>query len=145
MFQVTEEDHTLSYILNSTLTIIHNVSLIDSNIPYLRKYNFTEALQPYLKSKDKDEHLTALAGLAAIINEEESDIINSNRKVVKHLMKVLRRALRESDRRYEGWSCKELAFGEYTIRHMSRGMRFPTMWHFDMCRLRRASATYFYP
>ena len=87
--------------------------MVESNIPHLRKLNFTEALQPYLKSKDKDNHLTALAGLAAIIDEEESEIINSNKKVVKHLMKVLRRALRQDDRRYDGWSCKELALGEY--------------------------------
>ena len=26
---------------------------------------------------------------------------------------------------------------------MSRGMRFPTMWHFDKCRLRRACAVSF--
>ena len=26
---------------------------------------------------------------------------------------------------------------------MSRGMRFQTMWHFDKCRLRRASASSF--
>ena len=28
----------------------------------------------------------------------------------------------------------------WTISDMSRGMRFPTMWHFDMCRHGRASA-----
>ena len=27
--------------------------------------------------------------------------------------------------------------------YMSRGMRFPTMWHFDKCRLIRASAASF--
>ena len=27
--------------------------------------------------------------------------------------------------------------------NLSRGMRFPTMWHFDKCRLRRAYATSF--
>ena len=27
--------------------------------------------------------------------------------------------------------------------HMSRDMRFLTMWHFDMCRLRRACAAFF--
>ena len=28
-------------------------------------------------------------------------------------------------------------------KYLSRGMRFPTMWHFDMCRFRRASASSF--
>ena len=42
--------------------------------------------------------------------------------------------------------------GNYKVRHiahlsfilkMCRGMLFPTMWHFDKCRLGRASAAYF--
>ena len=33
--------------------------------------------------------------------------------------------------------------GSDELAQMSRDMRFPTMWHFDMCRLRRASAATF--
>ena len=108
----------LTCIINNVLSVVYNISLVESNILHLRKLNFTEALQQYLTSKDKDDHLTALATLACITDEKEAEIINSNRKVVKYLMKVLRRALRESDRRFAGWSCKELAVGKMYKQHM---------------------------
>ena len=31
----------------------------------------------------------------------------------------------------------------YILSHMGRGMRFPTIWHFDKCRLGRASTAFF--
>ena len=87
--------------------------MVDSNIPILRKQEFTKALQPHLVSPDKTEHLAALSSLAGIVNEEESEIINSNKKVVKHLMKVFRKGLDSEERRYDGkydsWNCKECA------------------------------------
>ena len=87
--------------------------MVDSNIPILRKQEFTKALQPHLVSPDKTEHLAALSSLAGIVNEEESEIINSNKKVVKHLMKVFRKGLETEERRYDGkydsWNCKECA------------------------------------
>ena len=36
-----------------------------------------------------------------------------------------------------------IGFAEIDKNDMSRCMRFPTMWHFDMCRLGRASAASF--
>ena len=87
--------------------MIHNISMVESTIPLLRVHNFVEVLQPYLKSKDKEDHLSALATLAAIVDEKESEIINSNKKVVKYLMKTLKFGLRREERRFNGWSCKE--------------------------------------
>ena len=88
--------------------------MVDTNISALRDKGFTKALQPHLKSSNKNEHLAALSSLAGIINEEESEIINSNKKVVKHLMRVLKRALATDERRYDGWSCKESGLSKYS-------------------------------
>ena len=41
------------------------------------------------RSTDKEDHLSALSIFAAIVDEKESAIINSNRKVVKRLMEFL--------------------------------------------------------
>ena len=41
----------------------------------------------------------------------------------------------------DGW--KKILPSFYQKRHMSQRMRFPTIWHFDMCRLRWASAASF--
>ena len=35
---------------------------------------------------------------------------------------------------------QEITITNCSYWYLSRGMRFPTMWHFDMCRLRRACA-----
>ena len=47
-----------------------------------------------------------------------------------------------SNRGCERWLCpiNTNIWGKYD---MSRGMRFPTIWHFDLCRLRRACAASF--
>ena len=110
VLQFTEEQQ---WVLLAALEIIHNISLIDSNIRILREKKFIEALQPHLTSSNKAGHLAALSSLAGIVNEEESEIIVSNQKVVKHLMKVLRKGLRTEERRYHGeydsWNCTECA------------------------------------
>ena len=38
---------------------------------------------------------------------------------------------------------KEDSHARFVIVHLCRDMRFPTMWHFDKCRLRRACAASF--
>ena len=44
---------------------------------------------------------------------------------------------------WSGWEPTCIPYGRH-IPHMSRDMWFPTVCHFDMCRLRRASAASFY-
>ena len=99
-------------LLEGCIEIVHNISLVDSNITRLRDLNFTEALQPYLKSSDEVLQLSALAGLAAIIDEKESEIIQHNEESVKLLMERLRKGLQNALRRDSGWSCRESAIGE---------------------------------
>ena len=123
ILQATEEGSALTCIINNALSVVYNVSLVESNISHLRKLNFTEVLQRFLASKDKDDHLCALAALACITDEKEAEIINSNTKVVKYLMKVLRHALKSSDRRCAGWSCKELAVGKINLRHITSAIK----------------------
>ena len=117
VFKADEEEqcNCSKCIASSGLTLIHNIATVESNIPLLRQHNFTELLLPYLKSTDKEDHLSALAILAAIVDEKESEIINSNRKVVKRLMKFLRRGMRTIERRFHGWSCKELATSKFYL------------------------------
>ena len=105
----------------AALGIVHNISMVDTNIPVLREKQFTDALKPHLNSTNKTYHVAALASLAGIIDEEESEIINSNKKVVKHLMKVLRRGLRTRERRYEGWTCRECALSK----KLKNGLFYP--------------------
>ena len=96
-----------------SLGIVHNISMVESNVSRLRSLNFTEVLEPYLKSPEKLVQLNALASLAGFIDEKESEMLNSNQDSVKFLMKVLKNSLGSSTRRYQGWSSKESASGEF--------------------------------
>ena len=89
--------------------------MVESNVSRLRSLNFTEVLEPYLKSPEKLVQLNALASLAGFIDEKESEMLNSNQDSVKFLMKVLKNSLGSSTRRYQGWSSKESASGEFWI------------------------------
>ena len=95
------------------LSTVHNVSMVESNTPHLRDLNFVKVLEPYLESPEKMISLNCLATLAGIIDEKESEMLNRNNESVKFLMTVLRKGLPTSIRRYNGWSCKECAFGKW--------------------------------
>ncbi|XP_060595653.1 uncharacterized protein LOC132749773 [Ruditapes philippinarum] len=103
--------------LYSTLSIIHNLSMRESNIGRLRSQDLVNTLQPYLESSKDMYRLNTLASLAGIINEEECEIINTNKNLVMFLMLVLKNGLKDKRHRHRGWSCKESAF---TIRSLAR-------------------------
>ena len=97
------------------LSLSHNMSMVEANASRLRSFNFTEVLKPYLQSPEKMYQLNVLATLAGIIDEKESEILNSNNESVKFLMEVLGNGLGAANRRHNGWSCKECALSEYGI------------------------------
>ena len=77
----------------------------------LRSLETIDVLWPYLKSHNSDIQIAALATLAGIIDEEESEIIKSNEESVKVVMDKLREGLQDESRRstsgQSAWSCKE--------------------------------------
>ena len=94
------------------VVIVHNISKSESCRTRLRSIGTIDVLKPYLKSTDYDIQLSALATLAAITNEDESEIIKSNEQSVIHLMDRLRQGLKSVIRRSSGWSCEESALGK---------------------------------
>ena len=107
-----EESHK---VMKWCLSLSHNMSMVEANASRLRSFNFTEVLKPYLQSPEKMYQLNVLATLAGIIDEKESEILNSNNESVKFLMEVLGNGLGAANRRHNGWSCKECALSEYGI------------------------------
>lgn len=87
--------------------------MTDSCLPRLRALRFTEVLIVYLKSPNIEVQLSALASLAAIIDEAESEIIKSNESSVRILVERFRRGLQSEERRGSGWSCQECALSRY--------------------------------
>ena len=83
----------------------------DAGITILRTLDFTSAIQPYLKSLDLNVRLLALATLASIVDEKESEIINANQDTVGMLLQYLQ--IGSEEPRHDGWSCKELAYSEF--------------------------------
>ena len=85
----------------------------DADVTILRALDFTSAVQPYLKSLDQNLRLCALGTLASIVDEKESEIINANRDTVGMLLQYLQKGSEKPKRRYDGWSCKELAYSKF--------------------------------
>ncbi|XP_053381903.1 uncharacterized protein LOC123539906 [Mercenaria mercenaria] len=97
-------------LMKYSLSLIHNMSMRESNIARLRSLDMIRSLQPFLNSSNDMFALTALASLAGIINEEECAIIDGHKNTVKILLDCLRKALKDKMRRCKGWSAKECGF-----------------------------------
>ena len=89
--------------------------MFDSCLTRLRNLHITEALQPYLRSTNSEIQLTTLAALAGIIDEKESEMINSNEESVLNLMKKLRNGLKTKLRQSAGWNCYECARSRFHV------------------------------
>ena len=88
---------------------LHNIGQDEKNVPKLRKLNLIEALKPYLEPHSEMLRLGSLATLADILNEEESEILKSNTKVITFIVKCLKGAMKNKMRRSNGWSVREIA------------------------------------
>ena len=85
----------------------------DANVTILRDLDFTSAVQPYLESPIQMTRLNALATLASIVDEKESEIINANQRSVELLLQCLEKGSENPLRRHNRWSCKESAFSKF--------------------------------
>ncbi|XP_053382962.1 uncharacterized protein LOC123539905 isoform X2 [Mercenaria mercenaria] len=104
-------------LMKHSLSLIHNMSMRESNIARLRSLDMISSLQPFLSSSNDMFALNALASLAGIINEEECEIINGHKNTVMILLDCLRKGLKDKMRRCKGWSAKECG---YTVRMLAR-------------------------
>ncbi|XP_052804480.1 uncharacterized protein LOC128234333 isoform X2 [Mya arenaria] len=103
--------------LDSLLTPLHNIASRDELASSMRDIGFTNELKLHLSNDKRDIWMQALAILAALVTEDECDIIQSNHKRVEELLSVLEHGLEEEELRYEGWSCREIA---HTVRLLAR-------------------------
>lgn len=100
-----------------TLSIVHNMSMRETNTARLRSVDMITVLQPILKSPNDMYAMNSLASLAGIINEKECEIIAVNKDIVMILLDCLRKSLKNKLRRCKGWSSKECGF---TVKLLAR-------------------------
>ena len=105
--------------MHAYICMVYNIAMSDSCRARLRSIGTIDVFKPYLKSTDSDIQLEALATLAAITNEHESEIIKSNEQSVIVLMDTLRQGLKSVIRRStlgkSRWSCEECALSKYHL------------------------------
>ncbi|KAJ8321643.1 hypothetical protein KUTeg_000114 [Tegillarca granosa] len=92
------------------MSIIHNVSMYQNNVAKVRGHGFVKVLTPYLESPSNNARLIAIAAMADIVNEEESELLQKGQNVLEFLKKVLRTAMKEENRMHPwlGWPVWEL-------------------------------------
>ncbi|XP_062588039.1 uncharacterized protein LOC134249708 [Saccostrea cucullata] len=104
-------------ILQSYLSIIHNIAQAESSITELRDHGFVEVLLPYLKSTKERILLSTLATLADLVDETQAMYLESHGEFFTFLLKCLRSSMEDRHRRCKGWAAWELA---RTIRRIAR-------------------------
>ncbi|KAL3855662.1 hypothetical protein ACJMK2_014869 [Sinanodonta woodiana] len=103
--------------ISGCLGIFHNISKIDQNIPRLRSLEIVPVLDSFLDAKKEMYHLAALATLANIIDEQESEILRDKPDVVIFLLETLKLAIQNDKRDDKGWSAHECAMA---VRRIAR-------------------------
>ncbi|KAL3855599.1 hypothetical protein ACJMK2_014806 [Sinanodonta woodiana] len=109
-------------IIARSLSIIHNLSNVDENITPLREGGFVNYVSPYLVSKRILDRFKALATLASLIDEKESEcLLQGKYKLLKKFLEAFETAVEASPRwwrrKEEVWSAFELAL---TIHRLAR-------------------------
>ncbi|KAL3892326.1 hypothetical protein ACJMK2_004542 [Sinanodonta woodiana] len=99
------------------LSIYHNTSMVDQNIPRLRSLEIVPVFNSILDAKKEIYRLSALSTLANIIDEKESAILQDKHDVVAFLLKTLESAVKDPNHRNLGWSAQECAM---TVRCLAR-------------------------
>lgn len=99
--------------------ILHNVAQDEETVPELREMGVIEATKPYLESHVAMRRLSCLAILADVVNEQESQLLQSNNDSIAFLIKCLNTAVAEKARRSNGWSAREIARSKFFAATMS--------------------------
>ncbi|XP_071100866.1 uncharacterized protein [Haliotis cracherodii] len=102
--ELTNDDR----MLKSILGIVHNIGMYDPCVPHLQSHNYTPVLLFYMDSKLDMCRLAAIAALADILDEKESDLLQSHKEGIKFLIKIFGKSLKNSQHKEKGWSSKEL-------------------------------------
>lgn len=94
----TTDDNDECSLIDSFLTVIHNVAMYKNNVSKVRSHGFVKVLTPYLESPIRNARLLALAALADIVDEEESEILQKGQNIFEFLKTILSMAMRETTR-----------------------------------------------
>lgn len=116
VFPMQENDNILLQLVTG---ILHNVAQEEENVPELREIGVIEATKPYLESHVAMRRLSCLAILADVVNEQESQLLQSNNDSIAFLIKCLNTAVAEKARRSNGWSAREIARSKFFVATMS--------------------------
>ncbi|XP_071100855.1 uncharacterized protein [Haliotis cracherodii] len=95
-------------LVKTMLGIVHNIGMHDPCVPHLRSHNYTPVLLSYMDSKLSMSRLAAIAALADILDEKESDLLQSHKEGIKFLIKIFENSLKKRQHINRGWSSKEL-------------------------------------
>ncbi|XP_060064487.1 uncharacterized protein LOC132544855 [Ylistrum balloti] len=104
-------------VISSPLSILHNIAMQDQNISRLQSLGFVDLLKPFVNSPQEKNRLSAVATLADIVDEQQSEIIRADEDIMKFIKSCLIRAMKDKSRRTIGWSPQELA---RTVRRIAR-------------------------
>ena len=106
LFDVQTEDEKL---LESYLSIIHNMAQSETTVTELRDHGFVELHLPLLKSSKETVLLSCLATLADLVDESQAKHLETDGEFFKLLLNFLKSAISDKYRRCKGWSARELA------------------------------------
>ncbi|KAJ8322282.1 LOW QUALITY PROTEIN: hypothetical protein KUTeg_000753 [Tegillarca granosa] len=94
---------------HKTITIIHNLGMVDENISRLRDLKFVDILTKYLDYPNHCVRFDAITALADLVNDAESEVLQEGQHTFKFLNTVLKLALEDEQRHYYGFAAWELA------------------------------------
>ncbi|XP_052813853.1 uncharacterized protein LOC128240904 isoform X2 [Mya arenaria] len=116
--KVYETDNPGMSFLYDFLAPLLYIASRDELVIALKDVGFTDVLKEFLSNESPDIWMQVLTLLAALVTEEECDIIQSNKERVEELLNVLAEGLEESEIRVGGWSCPRAV--AHTFRLLAR-------------------------
>lgn len=116
--------------LYAIISFLYRLSLCEANVKELRQLEFTESLQPYLKSPNEDVGFIAMSVLANIVTEAECEVIEANTHLVAKLLYFLQKGAEKQSHVHEGWSTKKCSRGKSKSKH---SLRTKHLHQSDLC------------
>lgn len=84
--------------------------MYENNVSKVRGHDFVKVITPYLESPVNNARLIAIAAMADIVNEEESELLQKGQNVLEFLKKVLQASMKAENRMHPwlSWPVWEL-------------------------------------
>ncbi|KAJ8035980.1 hypothetical protein HOLleu_19825 [Holothuria leucospilota] len=98
------------FLVKASLSILHNLSKVESNRHRFRDEGLVDMLMPYTSTDQKYLKALCMLILANIIDEDQESLLDE-KGTIEFLIKLLKEAQESEDRRAQGLSCSELANG----------------------------------